>query len=104
MVRVMLFSRGGLLCGFRMRGHAGGQAGSDIVCAAISSAALMAANTVTDVCGCHAVTRMRDGYLLLAVGSRDLEAANDVLEGLQQHLLELQQQYPKRLQLDLMEI
>ena len=104
MVQVMLFSRDGQLCGFRMKGHAGGEAGQDIVCAAISSAAILAANTVTDVCGCHAATRMRDGYLLFSVVSGDVSRATEVLEGLQIHLSELQRQYPKRLYLDLLEI
>ena len=104
MVRVTLFARDGVLCGFRMSGHAGGQAGADIVCAAISSAALLAANTVTDVCGCHAVTRMRDGYLLLSVSDRDAELAEGILEGLRLHLEELRRQYPDRLHLDLLEI
>ena len=33
--------------GFEISGHAGGSAGRDIVCAAVSSAVYMAANTVT---------------------------------------------------------
>ena len=104
MVRMTLFARDGMLCGFRMSGHAGGQAGTDIVCAAISSAALLAANTVTDVCGCHAVTRMRDGYLLLSVVTGDCDRAQETLEGLRLHMEELQRQYPDRLHLDLLEI
>ena len=104
MVCVTLFAREGLLCGFRISGHAGGQAGTDIVCAAISSAALLAANTVTEVCGCHAVTRMRDGYLLLSVVSGDCHRAEEILEGLRLHLEQLRRQYPHRLHLDLLEI
>ncbi len=104
MVRITLFSRDGALCGFRMSGHAGGTAGHDIVCAAVSSAALMAVNTVTDVCGCHAVTRMRDGYLLLSVGTRDIGRCEETLEGLQLHLEQLERQYPRKLTLGVLEI
>lgn len=40
----------GDLIGFRISGHSGfAESGSDIVCASISSAAYMAANTITDI-------------------------------------------------------
>ena len=104
MVHVKLFSRDGQLCCFRITGHAGGEAGRDIVCAAVSSAALMAANTVTEVCGARAVTRMRDGYLLFSLVSGDLARAAEVMEGLQLHLTELQAQYPHKIQVDLIEL
>ena len=104
MVHVKWFSRGGQLCCFCIAGHAGGAFGRDIVCAAVSSAALMAANTVTEVCGCSAVTRMRDGYLLCSVASGDLARAEDTLTGLQLHLNELQAQYPHKIQVDLIEL
>lgn len=104
MVNITLFARDGALCGFRMSGHAGGTAGRDIVCAAVSSAALMAANTITDVCGCHAVTRMRDGYLLLSVGTRDIGRGEETLEGLRLHLEQLARQYPRKLTLGVLDI
>lgn len=100
MVRATLLSRGGQWCGFRICGHAGGLAGTDIVCAAISSAAILAANTLTDVCGVHTVSCMRDGYLFFSVTDRDLDRCGDTLEGLRRHLADLQQQFPKKLQLD----
>ena len=102
MVHVTLFSRDGALCGFRMKGHAGGTAGHDIVCAAISSAALLAANTITEVCGCRAVTRQRDGYLLLSIAEGD--RGGDILEGLYLHLQALRRQYPRKLALVVIEI
>ena len=46
-----LTSSEGLLQGFLMEGHAGaGEAGQDVVCAAISSAAYLVVNTLTDIC------------------------------------------------------
>ena len=100
MVHVEMLYRGSDLCGFRMEGHAGGKAGSDIVCAAISSAVYMAANTVTDVCGVNAKTQVEDGYFFLITPPDGTARAADVLEGLRLHLLALQQQYPKRLNVD----
>lgn len=82
--------------GFEISGHAGGNAGRDIVCAAVSSAAYMAANTVTDVINIHADISERDGYLKLSVcGENDSAAA--VLDGLKLHLSELSKQYPKKI-------
>ncbi len=98
MVRITLLRRGVKPCGFRISGHAGGVAGSDIVCAAISSAAILAANTVTEACGCRAVVRSDDGYLFLSVVTADLDRCEEVLEGLRQHFEELQRQYPNKIQ------
>ncbi len=82
--------------GFEISGHAGGNAGRDIVCAAVSSAVYMAANTVTDVIRIHADISERDGYLKFSVcGENDSAAA--VLDGLKLHLSELSKQYPKKI-------
>ncbi len=104
MVLVQMLSRHDRLCGFRMEGHAGGKAGSDIVCAAISSAVYMAANTVTEVCGCNADITVEDGFFFLMLTADDERRAADVLEGLRLHLSGLQEQYPKRLQVDLIAV
>ncbi len=48
MVRARFFRKDGLYCGFIVSGHAGGRYGQDIVCAGVSSAVMLAANTVTD--------------------------------------------------------
>ena len=71
--------------GFEISGHAGGSAGTDIVCAAVSSAVYMAANTVTD-----------DGHLKFSVGEEN-DSAAAVLDGLKLHLTELSKQYPKKI-------
>ncbi len=82
--------------GFEISGHAGGSAGTDTVCAAVSSAVYMAANTVTDVIRIHADISERDGYLKFSVcGENDSAAA--VLDGLKLHLSELSKQYPKKI-------
>ena len=78
--------------GFEISGHAGGNAGRDIVCAAVSSAVYMAANTVTEIIKVHADISEQDGHLKFSVG----EAAA-VLDGLKLHLTELSKQYPKKI-------
>ncbi len=54
--------------GFEISGHAGGNAGTDIVCAAVSSAVYMAANTVTEIIKVHADISEQDGHLTFSVG------------------------------------
>lgn len=82
--------------GFEITGHAGGNAGSDIVCAAVSSAVYMAANTVTDVINVHADISEQDGHFRFSVNAEDTSAAA-VLDGLKLHLTELSKQYPKKI-------
>ena len=52
MIRIQFLTQPeGALQGFFMEGHAEcGEAGQDIVCAAVSSAAYLVANTLTEIC------------------------------------------------------
>ena len=82
--------------GFEIRGHAGGNAGRDIVCAAVSSAVYMTANTVTEIIKVHADISEQDGHLKFSVGEEN-DSAVAVLDGLKLHLTELSKQYPKKI-------
>ena len=63
MTRATFVRKDGLLCGFTLRGHAGaGVSGTDVVCAAISSAAYLAANTITEICRCRPIPRRGTGF------------------------------------------
>ncbi len=96
MIRAVFF-RSGSLRGFELSGHAGSSVyGSDIVCAAVSSAAYMAANTVTEVLSVEADADVRDGYMKFSFNSGN-SAAEAVLDGLELHLRELEKEYPKKL-------
>ena len=89
-------SHGGSLLGFHITGHSGyAEAGSDIICAFVSSAAYMAANTVTDVINADAQAFDNEGEMLLKVKEKDAERCKDVLEGLRLHLMNTQEQYPE---------
>ncbi len=87
----------GEIKGFSLKGHAGGIEGEDIVCAAVSSAAYMTANTLTDICKLSADITVADGDMSLLLAETD-SSARTVLEGFLLHLKELQKQYPKRIQ------
>ena len=95
----------GELRGFEISGHAGsGDVGSDIVCAAVSSAAYLAANTITDVIQAEAQVAVEDGYLLVRVPSKETKACRVILAGLKLHLLVLEEQYPKNIQVSYTEV
>ena len=97
MIRIEFYSGINGLCGFEAEGHAqGGDAGENVLCAFVSSACLMAANTVTDVIGLDADAQSRDGYLKLMI-LENAAAAQDILNGLKLHLSELEKEYPQNI-------
>ncbi|MBO5229979.1 MAG: ribosomal-processing cysteine protease Prp [Clostridia bacterium] len=85
--------------GFEISGHAGfAESGKDIICAAVSSAAYMAANTITDVIGANADAAAEDGAMSITLNQPD-ERAETVLKGLELHLTELSKQYPDNIKI-----
>lgn len=103
MIKASFTKKDGLITGFRISGHSGAApSGSDIVCAAVSSAAYMAANTVTEVMKLDADVSERDGLLELELAG-PAEKARDVMEGLLLHLTDLASQYPDRIKITVME-
>lgn len=94
MIRVSFRMRQGQLIGFSLTGHAeAGPAGEDIVCAAVSSAAYMTANTVTDVLHVPAQIAVEEGHMELSVPG-DPTVCQAILSGFRLHILALQDQYP----------
>ena len=97
MIRINFNKDGGFITGFECKGHSmSAEHGQDIVCAAVSSACLMAANTVTDVIGLEADAAATDGYLRLEIKDSP-QPAQDILNGLEVHLRELEKQYPENI-------
>lgn len=93
MIKAEFLKKGDSLTGFKITGHSGfAQNGEDIVCAAVSSAAYMAANTITDVIGDNADIEVKDGYLSLV--SDGYGETQTILKGLELHLNSLAQDYP----------
>ena len=87
------------LKGFEISGHAMfAENGRDVVCAAVSSAAYMAANTITDVIGADAVAQAGEASMSVKLNQPD-EQAENVLKGLEIHLTELSKQYPQNIKI-----
>ena len=105
MICAKLLTRDKQLCGFDVQGHSGSAgSGQDIVCAALSSAVYMAANTLTEVSGCNADIEEADGKLIFTVCKTDIDKAQEVLKGLLIHLQGLVAQYPKFIKIQLTEV
>ncbi len=99
MIRVRFHTADDAIVGFTLDGHAGaGVSGQDIVCAAVSSAAYMTANTVTEIIGATADITVRDGYMQVMLTDR-IGDCQDILSGFRLHLEALQEQYPNRVHL-----
>ena len=79
---------------FTIDGHSGSaEAGQDIICAAVSSAAYMAVNTITEILGQDVDAGVSDGYMKITLCG-DSKAAKDILRGLELHVKELSKDYP----------
>ncbi len=99
MIRAVFYYQSGAAVGFELRGHAGaGAAGEDIVCAGVSSAAYMTANTLTDVLKVKTDVQVEDGNMVLTVKSSN-DAAQAVLKGFFLHMQNLRDDYPDRMQI-----
>lgn len=99
MTRIEFSTQGERITGFTVTGHSGyAEAGSDIVCAAVSAAVAMAEATVNDVCGAKAKVRVKeDGprITLTLPSSCDEEGSvQAVLAGMMLYLCSLRDEYP----------
>lgn len=89
------------LYGFQISGHSSINCDDEvgkIVCAAVSSAAYMAANTITEIIGDKAEAKVSDGKMHFAVKNPS-DASIKVLKGLQLHLTELSTQYSNNIKI-----
>ena len=90
--------------GFLISGHSGfAESGEDIVCASVSSAAYMVANTITEILKVTAEIEVNDGRMKLIVNKEQRHITKDILLGLKLHLDSLAEDYPKFLE-TLMEV
>ena len=101
MTKVKFFCSGDTVSGFEISGHTGaGEAGQDIVCSAVSSAAYLVANTVLEVLKIQAGAVVRDGYMKFVIPNENLSETKVLTDGLVLHLTELQSQYPQHIKIE----
>lgn len=96
----------GELVGFEIRGHANNNVnGKDIICAAVSSAAYMTANTITDVINISADAEVYgSGNMYLRMKKNDAISCRDIMLGFKLHMISLEEQYPKNIVVNYLEV
>ena len=99
MTRCEFFTEGDRITGFSISGHSGyAEAGSDIVCAAISAVVAMAEATINDVCGAKAKVRVKNDdariTLTLPASCDEEETVQAVLAGMMLTLAGMRDDYP----------
>ena len=99
MTKCEFFRDGARITGFSVSGHSGySEAGSDIVCAAISAVVGMAEATINDVCGGKAKVRVKEAdariTLTLPAICDEEDSVQAVLAGLMLYLCSQRDDYP----------
>ncbi len=104
MIRIEFQKKGDMLLGFECKGHTGlADSGEDVVCAFISSACYLTANTITEIIGLDADASATDGYMRLSINQAP-DKAQDILNGLVLHLTELSKDYPNNIKVTTTEV
>ena len=98
MIKCEFFMENDRITGFSVSGHSGyAEAGSDIVCAAVSAIVTMAEATINDVCGAKAKVRVGEDEaritLKLPKSCDEEETVQAVLAGMMVTLINLQEDY-----------
>ena len=99
MTRCEFFTEDERITGFSISGHSGyAEAGSDIVCAAISAVVTMAEATINEVCGAKAKVRVKEEdariTLTLPASCDEEETVQAVLAGMMLTLCSMRDDYP----------
>ena len=104
MTKCEFFTEDDRITGFTVSGHSGyAEAGSDIVCAAISAVVTMAEATINDVCGAKAKVRVREQEnaritLTLPASCDEEESVQAVLAGMMITLCSMRDDYPDNIE------
>ena len=99
MTKCEFFTQDDRVTGFSVSGHSGyAEAGSDIVCAAISAVVTMAEATINDVLGAKAKVRVKNDdarvTLTLPASCDEEDAVQAVLAGMMLTLCSMRDDYP----------
>lgn len=101
MTTVRFYESDNEICGFNIIGHCS-QSSFDLngklVCAAVSSAAYMAVNTLTDVIGARVSAKISEAQMKVLLIS-GIEKSQSILKGFKNHIEQLSKQYENNLKI-----
>ena len=105
MIRVTLYRCEGYWTGYRAEGHSGyAEAGTDIVCAAVSVLGATCINSLESVCGIiPVITDNRDGLLAFHINNPSEHDAQVLLGALKQGLTDIEEQFPENIKISILE-
>ena len=106
MINIVFHLNSGMIYGYDISGHSGwDEQGKDIICAAVSSAAYMTANTVTDIMHINAETFVDEGKMHIMINNmQDAKKAQIILQGFLLHVKELSNQYNDFIKIEISEV
>lgn len=104
MLSAIFQRQGGSLLGVRVSGHAEyADPGQDIVCASVSSAVMLTANTITEIFHIPAEVSAEGDAVIIHLSDGD-QTGIRLLDGLYLHLTEIQNEFPGNLKLQITEV
>ena len=105
MINAVFTVSDGLIRSYEISGHSDfSEQGSDIVCSAVSSAAYMTANTITEVQQLNAEITVNDGFMKLNLSKQDAKTAEVILNGFLLHLNALKEEYKEFIKVKISEV
>lgn len=103
MIQAEFYRKNGSLCGFDIGGHSGyAEAGSDIVCAAVSSAVQLTVNLL-DAFGCKPVVSAGENTVRCIVGRTEY-AELRLLNQLKAHMQSVSEEFPETIRITISEV
>jgi uncharacterized protein YsxB (DUF464 family) len=104
MIKAVFYKRNGAFTGFGISGHSGyAEEGRDIVCASVSSAAMLTANTVTDFFNADADVSA-DGNDLKLMLNKHCDRSEQLIHSFYEHMNLISQDYNGTIRLSVMEV
>lgn len=105
MIRIQFFWHKKKLCGCKISGHAGfADSGNDIVCASVSSAVQLTANTLTEVFHINADVIACENSVSIKLPVDFAPEGVKILEGLKLHFDLLKDDYPEFIKINNTEV
>lgn len=103
MIRAEFYESKGILKGFKMSGHAGyAESGSDVVCAAVSSAVQLTVNLLSEF-DCEPQVSAADNIVDCRI-TASANTASAMLEQLKLHFEAILEEYPKTIKITISEV